>query len=192
VPIQLPEPPESENIYSSSETECREVGLWQLDWPELGFAYAGVYIISPPSGWPVKVGISCAVQRRLAALQTSHWSRLTVFHYWLCENSKAAKTVERAAHTILKKDGKLMNGEWFDIREKQAPALITFAAEQEGIELAQDLPDTPKFKVAHQRLRELGCKENDRRLSAYSREAEKERRSPSNGMSLPYILPRVV
>lgn len=130
---ELPEPP----------------SFWVVNWASLGFAYCGIYAIGQKtSGWPIKVGISTNAQSRLSSIQTGVWSKLQVFGYWLCEDSKAARTVEQATHALLRRDKLEMNGEWFDIRANQVGAVVEFVAAKAGIELVTKLPNSEKFREA--------------------------------------------
>lgn len=181
MPTNLPVPPDEGEDTTLQEKLDNEYGpqpLWLLDWGELGFAYSGVYVIAPGGAWPNKIGISCCVPRRLIALQTSHWQKLHVFDYWLCENAKAARTVERSVHKILADDGKLLMGEWFDVRSNQASKVVEYAADREGIELARRIPETEKFAHVHQRLSDMDLDATERKLKEYARDTAKPGAKP--------------
>lgn len=119
----------------------REDELWRVNWRALGYPFCGIYAISPDNRWPTKVGISQNPVKRLINLQGACWKRLDIAAYRYCENFNTARLVEKKAHETLKSDGKLMSGEWFDVRPEQALEVIEFSAQVLGIELRNDIPD---------------------------------------------------
>lgn len=120
--------------------------LWRVDWKQFGFKYCGVYLVAPESGTPVKIGISETAVKRLAQLQTSHWQRLVIWDYWICENRHAAQKVEKKAHTLLQDLNKHLLGEWFDMRGEAVSRVVEFAAMHEAVELVQEIPNNDKFR----------------------------------------------
>lgn len=87
---------------------------------------AFVYVIGPPSGGPLKIGIAGDPAKRLRQLQHASAVPLVAFH--LCKFSKRsiAAQVEARAHAILAADR--MSGEWFACSTEQAEAAIGAAS----------------------------------------------------------------
>ena len=76
-----------------------------------------VYFIQSHQGGPIKIGLARDVRLRLAALQTAHPYRLRVIG-----TIRGGRNVERRVHDSLSQ--RRMSGEWFDITEAEAEAII--------------------------------------------------------------------
>lgn len=122
---------------------------WRVDWKSFGFSYCGVYLISQRSGWPLKIGISDCVPKRLSGLQTSHWNELICSGYWLLADRAQAQRLERRVHDVLARRGGHLLGEWFDIRADKAREIVEFEAQVLGLEVATEVPDNKKFEAVH-------------------------------------------
>lgn len=121
-------------------------GIWMVPWRQLGFDFCAVYLIATATRWPVKVGMSDCAAARLAQLQTSHWNELRVWRYWVCENRKAARTLEQKTHELLCEGSRRLLGEWFDMDLEKAAETVVFAAENLGIEIAKEIPETERYR----------------------------------------------
>lgn len=66
---------------------------------------------------------------------------MDIAEYRYAENAAKAREVEKSVHRMLTEDGKLLEGEWFDIKPEKAIETIEFAAGSLGIELRSDIPD---------------------------------------------------
>lgn len=119
--------------------------LWAVPWKQFGFEYCCVYLITPSSRQPVKIGISENAASRLNTLQTAHWEPLQVSRYWLCADKNAARQVELKSHLTLRDSARGLLGEWFDVKLEKAAEIVEFAAKALGVELATKIPDTDKF-----------------------------------------------
>ncbi len=115
--------------------------IWRVNWRAEGYAFCGIYVISPDNRWPSKIGVSQNPVKRLIGLQTACWKKLDIAEYKYAVDFAAARLVEQMVHQILKDDGKLMYGEWFDLKPDKAMEVIDFAALQLNIELRSDVPD---------------------------------------------------
>jgi len=128
--------------------------LWRIDWKRQGYDFCGIYCVSPDNRWPTKVGVSQNPSKRLISLQTSCWKRLDIAEYRYSETALVAREVEKKAHSHLKEDGKLLEGEWFDIRPEKAIEIVEFAAVSLGVVLRSDIPDD-KIREALENIRQL-------------------------------------
>ena len=80
-----------------------------------------VYIVGPPCGRPVKIGISHRVQKRLQELNISHWKEEIVLHHECAVGCGVfAEKIEHTCHAELKAQGKHIRGEWFDLDAAEA------------------------------------------------------------------------
>ena len=94
-----------------------------------------VYVIGPTCGWPVKVGYSRNLVRRLAQIQYGAQDELMLFKKFPVETKSAAIRMERLVHKELDlmngtkwKDRKLRRtGEWFNVFSDDAIAVATKA-----------------------------------------------------------------
>lgn len=139
--------------------------MWVVDWPKFGFKHCGVYVISQPSGWPVKIGMSSCGRDRLAAIQTSHWLTMKFHGFWVCDNRKQAREIEQKAHKHLRGIGAELSGEWFDMPAPKANEFIEGLAVKLGIELMTKFPwpddldndpyDRPRMSIVNTMKREL-------------------------------------
>lgn len=80
-----------------------------------------VYIIAAGHG-PRKIGMGGDPKKRLQALQTAHYDKLTLEY---CVETHAAAMVEREAHALLA--SKRLSGEWFDVSDGEAFAALALA-----------------------------------------------------------------
>lgn len=115
--------------------------LCLADWKKLGWPYCGVYVAAPERGHPVKVGISTCVPKRISSLQTSLTNKLYVHGYRLCLTMKDARQIEAHVHRVLKDRNKLLAGEWFDVRPKEAVEEIDWAGVSMNIGVFKELPE---------------------------------------------------
>jgi hypothetical protein len=133
---------------SYTEPDASPPWIWEVRWANYGLKNCGIYVISQQrSAWPVKIGVSADVPRRIAELQTSHWNPLVCYHYWLCEDPKSAFRLERECHAILRRGGHSLLGEWFDLRASHAPKVVQFAAHKLEVEISTTVPDTERYKA---------------------------------------------
>ena len=94
-----------------------------------------VYVVSTDSFNPCKVGVAKSVFNRMKSLQGASARKFYPMACYSCPSIKQARQVEQEAHKILKANGKHLQGEWFDVRAKQACDAIEFAALTLGIEV---------------------------------------------------------
>jgi hypothetical protein len=134
-------PQQHQGIGCGYQAEALEHELWRVNWRHQGYPYCGIYAISPDNRWPTKIGISQNPTKRLVSLQGACWRRLDIVEYRYCADFNSARLVEKKAHEILKEEGKLLNGEWFDTKPDKALDVIEFAALGVGIELRKEIPD---------------------------------------------------
>lgn len=123
--------------------------FWRVNWKKFGFPFCGLYLISQRSGWPLKVGISDCVLKRLNGLQTSNWNELVCSGYWILADRAQAQRLERRVHEVIADKGGHLLGEWFDLRADKAREIVEFEAQMLGIELATEVPKNEKFKGVH-------------------------------------------
>lgn len=97
-----------------------------------------VYVIQAEGG-PVKVGVAGDPLRRLVALQTASFARLSL-HFAKVVPSGQAAQVEARAHQQLA--DKRRAGEWFDVPAATAADALVSAARDLGVDL-QDRGPTP-------------------------------------------------
>lgn len=135
------------NRFVERDQESLEAQLWRVNWRQHGYPYCGLYCVSPDNRWPTKIGISQNPTKRIIALQNACWRRLDIAAYRYAVDFAAAREVEKRAHEILKEEGKLLSGEWFDIRPDKALDVIEYAAMGIGVELRKDIPDE-KIRLA--------------------------------------------
>lgn len=73
-----------------------------------------VYFIT--DGEYIKIGIAASLPNRVRQLQTGNARRLKALYVIPQKNQKESLNIERTMHEYF--NGKRMNGEWFDIEEK--------------------------------------------------------------------------
>jgi hypothetical protein len=120
--------------------------LWRINWKESGLPYCGIYIVTTDSLYPCKIGISQNPGKRLASLQTSHWRLLQISDYRWCESKSEARKIERLTHKHFKENNKLLHGEWFDTRPKEAAEALDWVGVAEGIAVNKHVPDCIKLE----------------------------------------------
>ena len=102
---------------------------------------ASIYIVGPPNGRPVKIGVANDIRKRLTDFNIAHWDPI-VSHY-ICPIGRLGPycfTIEKAIHAELKKQGKHLRGEWFDLEASEALKVVErFRAEM--------VPDEEKAKI---------------------------------------------
>lgn len=112
--------------------------VWRIVWADYGLPYCGVYVVTPESKWPCKVGMTSDMPNRLAQIQTSLWMPVTVSGYRWCADRETARTIEQHTHERLA-DRRLF-GEWFDIRHPEALSEMEDVALQECLGLHSGVP----------------------------------------------------
>lgn len=115
--------------------------LWLVDWKAMGSDRYCVYVISPDSQWPVKVGISSSPKNRLSGLQSAYWRRLEVAECFWVETKSDALEIERAVHDHFAEKGKWLLGEWVDARAAEAREQVEWASVISGIPVSSAVPE---------------------------------------------------
>lgn len=128
--------------------------IWRVDWQARGYPFCGVYVISPDSLTPCKVGVSKNAMKRIIDLQIAHWRPIQVSEYRWCKSVADAVKVEKQTHVILREAGRELMGEWFDVRPKAALEAMEWAALTLNIELRSDFPDDEIKKYCEQLARD--------------------------------------
>lgn len=127
--------------------------VWLANWKKFGFPYCSVYVISPDNHWPCKIGISTNARTRVVALQVACWRPLKVDYSLFCPSIAEARRLEKAMHSELTDDGKLLSGEWFDIRAEEARSLLAFKADVIGVDARDTIPKGDVLDDVHAAMR---------------------------------------
>ena len=120
--------------------------VWLIDWGRLNKPFCSVYVISPDSSWPCKIGISIAPAKRIKSLQTAAWKPLKVDYSAWCNTVQEARQIESEMHKYLDENGFWLHGEWFNLSPDKAIELIQFKALIQGIECNETVDDVPEAK----------------------------------------------
>jgi len=96
---------------------------------------SAVYAAGPSKMGPLKIGHSIKPKSRISQLQTDNHEPVDIYAIAWTVDSKLSFRVERRCHKILKKAGRHVRGEWFDIDAEWAKKVIAVAAREEGIPL---------------------------------------------------------
>jgi len=127
-------------LRQAREIPTVENGFWLVDWAAIKRPEYCLYIIAPDGGWPIKIGISNWVLRRLRQLQTANWKRLSVAKcYWTTDKS-AALFLEQKIIGQFRKETRWLLGEWLDVRAPEAAERLEWLALEAGILIGDSTP----------------------------------------------------
>lgn len=84
--------------------------------------YHTVYLLTPITGWPTKVGISEDPARRLGTIQAGHFDELIFHRFWWLPGIQIAARIESAFKKELAPQN--IRGEWFRLSPTEAEHFI--------------------------------------------------------------------
>lgn len=93
---------------------------------------AAVYVVGSLDLGAVKIGIAGDVLDRMATLQTGFPAKLALYSATYTSR-KNAERIERECHTVLKRLGLHLNGEWFSADPNDATELVVRCAKDLGL-----------------------------------------------------------
>jgi hypothetical protein len=96
----------------------------RLPHPDRGRERTFVYLLQDEQA-ATKIGISADPRGRIASLQTGHPQPLRLLKAIRCRTTADARAVERDLHIHFERQR--MNGEWFDLSDRQVRRAITLA-----------------------------------------------------------------
>jgi len=109
-----------------------------LDMAIYGYESQVVYVMVADYTHTVKIGISGKPGARMNNVQTGSAANVTI--YWAGRVPKAdARKVERAAHNLMKSEGRHIRGEWFQSGADYARGVVIRAAEIVGVPIKDDI-----------------------------------------------------
>lgn len=112
--------------------------MGSLDEAIYGYETAGVYVMEAEGSHSVKIGVSSKPGARMSSVQTGSASNVTL--WWVGRVPKGdERKVERAAHNIMKSEGRHIRGEWFQCGPAYARGVVLRAAESVGVQIKDDI-----------------------------------------------------
>lgn len=96
----------------------------RLPLPDRGRDRTFVYLLQDEQA-ATKIGISGDPRKRIASLQTGHPEPLRLVKAIRCRTAAHARAVERDLHIHFERQR--MNGEWFDLSDRQVRRAVTLA-----------------------------------------------------------------
>jgi hypothetical protein len=93
-----------------------------------------IYVIGPEDG-PFKIGHSKNVESRVTEMMVGSWRELKAHFICWGRGQILVKSLERNVHASLRKAGRHIRGEWFDVTVDEARELIVGTAERYGMRL---------------------------------------------------------
>ena len=93
--------------------------------------FHSVYLITPISGSPLKVGISEDPLQRMLGLQNAHFDELRFHRFWWLPGVQVAARIESAFKKHFA--NRNIRGEWFDLGPAEAVEFVEAAIAQIGV-----------------------------------------------------------
>lgn len=115
-----------------------------------------VYVVGPVRGMPSKIGIAMDIVARMSSIQSGNWTDMVVHSLVWTPGKLVALRVEERVHEILKRAGKWVTREWFNVPPEWAQKAIDCV-------VREDFPAEMRFSTHEQMLAYLQRQSIDRR-----------------------------